>query len=540
MNSTQHFSLIGWSIVAVLLNGLSFEISNASSVICEVVPAQGFEIPYSNDEAYYTTTSSALWSQEMAGADLAYDFMKRAKEVDQEAWQPANVGIIDELGPIEKSMVVDSHAFKLGLGSFSELEHGNKVMRLVAAPLVGASPAVRWQALVSTTFSEEILPGFAELKKSRAKIINASIIFSSDKTLATADEIIRSGRILVQASGNSFPEKNSSRNIANLIAVGALGPNGLPAPSSQENVVILAPSDHTQLVGHKEALGGTSGAAPLVTGALANVLAYFPDTKPHEAKWLLEITSIKTLIQYMSTNNGAGLLNAYKMARVASCLKERNANSIVDFKLNKKCLNFEDEARNRFAAGLKKFTSTECRIKRDGLKLLRQGFFLEPTPLRAKIIGEAYESLGYRTNKDFFATFATDQIEQLNFFISRLTEPSQQFTNYFGSYSHLEIPGVYALSAAVRAPASHPFAIEALRYVSEQANSPDPEFRAMAAIQAAALGHRGRQLLERLLDDPEPYVSIHAQRAQQLLESVKVWPDDEDSPLLPIRLNELP
>ena len=89
-------------------------------------------------------------------------------------------------------------------------------------------------------------------------------------------------------------------------------------------IAILCPA----INGEHQKFGGTSGAAPLVTGGLSGfewLSGYHPS--PEESKLLLEKTAIPTLHSHeQPPQNGVGLLNAYKLGRVGKRLKEKCAN----------------------------------------------------------------------------------------------------------------------------------------------------------------------------------------------------------------------
>ena len=145
--------------------------------------------------------------------------------------------------------------------------------------------------------------------------------------------------IVVTSAGNfsvyGFSALDSQKSLAsrdfNAILVGSFSPSGFVSEFSQEGeeVSILAPSDNyistADSNGEYSQFGGTSGAAPLVTGALAAfewISAYHPSSE--EAKILLQLTALPTLHSYERPRlNGTGLLNTYKLGRVAQRLKAK-------------------------------------------------------------------------------------------------------------------------------------------------------------------------------------------------------------------------
>ena len=157
------------------------------------------------------------------------------------------------------------------------------------------------------------------------------------QTIYDAMSRIHPPAILVKAAGNNYPHSLSS--ISNQfskdfdgIIVGSLSPNGFVSEFSQEGeeVHILAPSDNwitsVGSDGYYEQFGGTSGAAPLVTGSLAGfewLSGYHPTAS--EAKLLLEQTAIPTIHSAFENprRNGVGMLNAYKLGMVGKRLKEK-------------------------------------------------------------------------------------------------------------------------------------------------------------------------------------------------------------------------
>ena len=141
--------------------------------------------------------------------------------------------------------------------------------------------------------------------------------------------------VIVIASGNSFPEEmnDNDRQLTrehNTLWAGSFSPDGFVSQFSQEGegVSILAPSDHyitSSAKGKDKTFGGTSGAAPLVTGALA-AFEWLSGHQPtrQQAKLLLEKSAIPIPnSQEEPQKNGKGLLNAYKIGQVALRLREK-------------------------------------------------------------------------------------------------------------------------------------------------------------------------------------------------------------------------
>ena len=178
----------------------------------------------------------------------------------------------------------------------------------------------------------------AQLKSTRniPSFINHSISWGKGLEIYESFEKLSPPAVLINSAGNHFPMPvlpiaNQAAENFNAILVGSLSPYGLSSSFSSEGegVHILAPSDDYLTSATEEGdyglFGGTSGAAPLVTGALA-AFEWMSEQHPsaYEAKILLEKTAIKTLHSYEEPQrNGKGLLNAYKLIQVSKRLKEK-------------------------------------------------------------------------------------------------------------------------------------------------------------------------------------------------------------------------
>ena len=151
--------------------------------------------------------------------------------------------------------------------------------------------------------------------------------------------------VMVVAAGNKHPdpirpEKVKASKDFDAIIVGSMAPDGRRSNFSHEHeeVHIMAPSDYYQSSagadGNRQSFGGTSGAAPLVTGGLAGfewLAGYHPTAE--EAKLLLEKTAVPTLAANKDPRlSGVGMLNAYKLGMVGKRLKQTCGKNISCFK----------------------------------------------------------------------------------------------------------------------------------------------------------------------------------------------------------------
>ena len=170
--------------------------------------------------------------------------------------------------------------------------------------------------------------------------INISLTWGGGSTALKALKKVSPPSIVITSAGNNRAvktyidwNKSEASKEFDAIIVGSLSPSGNPSSFSQigkkgdrSPPAILAPSDSSITTkdddGNYKKFGGTSGATPLVTGALAGFtwLSGFQPTGA-EAKVLLEKTAIP-LATHDKDTHGPGMLNAYKLGMVAKKLKK--------------------------------------------------------------------------------------------------------------------------------------------------------------------------------------------------------------------------
>ncbi len=236
--------------------------------------------------------------------------------------------------------------------------------------------------------------------------------------------------VIVTAAGNDHPKpvselKERASRDYNMIVVGSLKPSGYKSGFSQEGpaVTIMAPSDYhitsATSTGKYREFGGTSGATPLVTGSLAGfewLAGYHPTAI--EAKMLLEKTAIPTpYSNNKPRKNGAGMVNAYKLAMVGKELKKACGSNISCFKdlIRKNDIyNFPidtslDDEINRAFPGCSttctaedlNSSSANCADKAEVFKKLRKQAFLHPKNKELwKKIACIYGEAGFRENAE--------------------------------------------------------------------------------------------------------------------------------------------
>ena len=286
------------------------------------------------------------WAQELIGSDLLREELKKTAPPDKENWIAVFDATIRDHNIGVKNLIADEalHAVLPELGN-RKTPFLNTIFDSYSASDYkkgkGYKPAL---SLYETSYPGDYLFGFN--KKRAPSYINNSMSWGESQDIYEVFQKLASSKasksIIVSTSGNDFPTaidpvKNQASKNFDAILVGSFSPYGLVSKFSQsgEELSIIAPSDDWITSAGKswenEQFGGTSGAAPLVTGSLAGfewLSGYHPTAK--EAKILLEKTALPTLHSHEKPRiNGAGLLNAYKLGEVAKRLKEKCQGKII-------------------------------------------------------------------------------------------------------------------------------------------------------------------------------------------------------------------
>ena len=219
--------------------------------------------------------------------------------------------------------------------------------------------------------------------------------------------------ILVKSAGNDFPHPvdNMIRDLGDkMIVVGSADPGGFPSKFSQTSakVVVLAPSDnYLQSMANNLKLtryGGTSGAAPMVSAVLADVKSILPDLTRDEAVYMLQKTATLTSINSVSSVNGAGVLNHYKMLRVAKRLHEAGFTQNRALLYHDLFYDFADEASNlqKEAQQLLKM-STDAYDYAAAFGKLRLAFFLDSSNMATrKALAKFYRRAGHIAEAELY------------------------------------------------------------------------------------------------------------------------------------------
>ena len=290
--------------------------------------------------------------------------------------------------------------------------HGMVVAHLLAGtnPLPGASAVGKISALVDVDNSVFVDVNNAELYSKYLDYLGMPSVINASVEILVGDILSHIGEktLIVYSSGNEFSssfwkrqrdlsssnylrsyQEKVGESMPRMIMVGSTDPDGFISTFSIPNdcVVVTSPSGMCVVSynGHKaEWFGGTSGAAPLVSGVLADVKSILPELTREAAITLLQSTAIKTAMNEVSELNGAGVVNHYKILRVALRLAsdgydgERMPDELHDY------MDFSNEV-----ADLLRSPANE-----DDFFKLRKALFLAPENEEVRIqLAERYREL---------------------------------------------------------------------------------------------------------------------------------------------------
>ena len=268
---------------------------------------------------------SDYWAQEMIGSDLLKEELIKTPPPTKRNF----VAVFDV------EFENGSHADRAGNLVSDNGDHS-------VLPEIG-----RKKSYYRTRLPEEFVEVAEKINRSGAfpSFINNSMSWDSS-AIVEAFHTLSPPSVIVAGSGNDYgnnrpvtERQSKASGSFDLILVGAFSPKGFASDYSSEGseVHILAPSSPTlekpfltsaDQSGEIASFGGTSGAAPLVTGSLAGfewLSGYHPSSS--ESKELLERTALPTVHSYESPRrNGVGLLNSYKLGMVGKRLKEKCQN----------------------------------------------------------------------------------------------------------------------------------------------------------------------------------------------------------------------
>lgn len=382
----------------------------------------------------YLEGLSPFWAQEIVGVDLARETLVAERPLKEVMVADLDSGFEPEL--IHGKMMPGIDWASPNLAEAIYRDHGTHVANLINGPLpVGAAENAVLGPLVNIGPSSGSLRfALNEVKTYRPDITNLEthLLFylegnqnleklSPEELRDIVRELGEHG-LVVATAGNYYPQgSKGSKHLEGLgtILVGSMNPRGWVSGFSDESefVSILAPSDH-YLASYGKGrdfakFGGTSGAAPLVSGSLANVYSLLPNLTQEEASVLLRETAFTTATtSLLPQKNGAGFVNALKLVEVAKRLRKAGwPKSRERLIRDPRLFDFRAEAKNLSAQAEKFLSSRSCDQKREGFRLLRKSALLDGDAQTFQRLISVYGEQGFPVNAQFYKNLDLSELQ---------------------------------------------------------------------------------------------------------------------------------
>lgn len=554
--------LVGISLLFAIIPAQAGDSHNATvvqpssqnqSADCELFPTHGLK-PHLGGRL------SPLWNYEYVGGDLAREATDAIPGTRRVKLQMVDGGFhlgqinrqalseklrkIAETQPQAYSAYLEKSSLS-GFVSFDAKEsneynnHGTEVTNLIVAePPFGMTSKAEVMSLCPAETNDRYYQSLGTLTCEPGEIVNLCVDvdhldYPKLKGIAETLRAKAPSLIIVKGAGNANPpvfRQNFNNMAITPLNVGSLSPRGFISSFSREadydgGVTILAPSDdyvtNPTQSRRDQRFSGTSGAAPLVTGALINAISILGSLSQEEATTLLRQTSVPTANARIPYHrHGAGMLNAYKLVEVAKRLKKADwASGSKEQRLQSlkktEWYDFSNESAKEgpqievlMSEGKRLLGQPSCEDRRAGIKKIRQAFFLsagvqsskaaEIFSEAARLLDGAYSSQGYSENAQFYQNFDPRRLETNVAVIASMPAPIRTLAPRSG------ISGFFANLTGRPAQV----------ILKPPTAKPHPPDERVAAIRTAeALGERAIPVLtDTLQRDPEPtakYAAAH-------------------------------
>ena len=398
---------------------------------------------------------SDYWAQELIGADLLKEYIKTKNYSIRDNFIAVFDSSSEDHNVKVKSLISDKgfHSVLpvMASNSISFFQtNSDELYSEVSSKIIDD---LRFQSFNYNSNNNKNYNEF--LAKYLPAYINNSMSWSVSSELYQSIKSLKTYPLIVVASGNSFPHslnvvKARAEREGIILLVGSLSSNGLVSNFSQRGseLTILAPSGESIISvdgqGGYNRFGGTSAATPLVTASLASfeILSdYHPSRE--EAKLLLEKTAIPTIYSRFESprQNGAGLLNSYKLGKVASRLNKK-CSTQRDFEL---CMSEEIRKDENYIFDIKQsdlfnqlkesfpvcvgeqsvfLNENQCSDMENTFRALRKAVLLEPENVELwGILSCVYEQAGFLANAEALKNLSLDSKSES---LAVLTELSKE------------------------------------------------------------------------------------------------------------------
>jgi hypothetical protein len=392
---------------------------------------------FPDDDLIETPGLPARWSQLRIGADLVRNEFKELAKHGGISSNEVNVGNIDGGFDISGSGARGSSREMTTQSGGEYPDHGTKAVNLIAGfDDYGASTKARI-SFIRDGYSApgKFLQSLDEAISEKTEVVNLEIHMlyqareQSESWLGERNVLIKAVNdaskkmIVVGAAGNQYPKGSGSDSAYkndDLIVVGSADPFGLVSDFSDESpdVTVLAPSDSYQRVKGKDPtdtyFGGTSGAAPLATAAVADIKAILGDLNGAEAAKILKLSSTKMPItNVLPQKNGAGMLNSYRAVMIAARLKKMGwpTDRTGLLKAAEKW-DFKDLAEQNVKFAERDLVAGDCSRFRLAFDSLRKAVLLDEQSDKARqMLATIYEAQEYNIEARYLHNLKTENLK---------------------------------------------------------------------------------------------------------------------------------
>lgn len=324
-----------------------------------------------------------FWSQWRVGGFLKNDLL-----TEKEKQRKIKVGLIDQGANTEHDAFWGIAAQETR--DTSQTDHGMNVAAIFCSRddcSVGRPEADFF--FYNARQDAQLYPALHDALDRDIRVINISMEYLknpySEKSKKLLDKIHQKNVIVVWSAGNDdgFFSRPFPTDIPNLWSISSIDPfNRLSHFSnSGPETDFTAPSDSLQRALGGNPFGGTSGAAPVISGIVMNVLKVNPQLTPDRIKTLLKMTSFDTGAPGFDPEMGWGMPNMVKAILAARYLKEGKLTFDPDPQKMKSKLEalFQKEISPLSHEALLQ-QSTNCTEYIHGLKKLVKNYFLTEDP----------------------------------------------------------------------------------------------------------------------------------------------------------------
>lgn len=396
---------------------------------CDVMPASTLSAPYG---------LHPLWSQMRIGSDLVRADVS-ARTAAGESFPSVNVGNIDsgfEQGQSDARGDAAEFSAQTNGSSPAKRDHGTKVLNLIAGEGNHGASANARISFVRNAYDTpgSFIQNMDDALSEKPEVLNLEIhtlcvikgFTDCSENWFGGGNIVRESireaaeeMIVVAAAGNYYPNGSPAPQVSdeNVIVVGSSDPYGLVSGFSDESpdVTILAPSDYHQrvpgVVG--DGFGGTSGATPLVTAAVADVKSVLRDLKGNEASKILKLSSTKLhFTNALPQHNGAGQLNSYRAFKLAEKLKAagwpENREELLTIA---ESWDFKTESTQELNRAKELLASSDCDSYKAAFTHLRKAFLLDETNEETRsLLTVIYQAQNYPAEAQYLKNFDVNNL----------------------------------------------------------------------------------------------------------------------------------